>query len=102
MVVYDFDIMGIRPGPHETDTPLIIDPDAVLALAPPFQAFQAIARRDAQIVQVLCSMQHAQFPAGDRLNLPRQPLRGLAFPDFPGLAVLESDDHAPSITCLVI
>jgi hypothetical protein len=33
VIVGDFDLVGIVPAPCETDSMLIVDPDAVLALA---------------------------------------------------------------------
>jgi hypothetical protein len=43
MIVDDFDIAWSSVLPHEADAPLVVDPDAVLAFAPPLQCFQAVS-----------------------------------------------------------
>jgi hypothetical protein len=62
MVVDDLDVMGISVLPAEADTPLIIDADAVLSGSVATQRFQPVVRRDAQILEVLGIVQHAQLP----------------------------------------
>jgi len=50
MVVDDFDIARSSVLPDETDTPLIIDPYAVLPLAPALEGFEPIAGRHTHIL----------------------------------------------------
>jgi len=38
VIVDDFDLVALPLVPEETDTPLVVDPDAVLACALPFHA----------------------------------------------------------------
>ncbi len=47
MVVHDFHIVGVAVPPHEADAILIIDPDAVLALALAVQRLQPVSGRHA-------------------------------------------------------
>jgi hypothetical protein len=54
--------------PYETDSPLIIDPDTVLTLAVPFERFESVGRRDAQISKTSGAVQHSQLSSCDRLN----------------------------------
>ena len=51
MIIHDLD--GIRPRrrPAEADAPLVVDADAVLPFPIPFQCFQTIATRDAQVFE---------------------------------------------------
>jgi hypothetical protein len=51
VVVDDFYVVGVAVTPSETDTPLVVDPDAVLAFAIAFEGFEPIGRRYAQIIQ---------------------------------------------------
>jgi hypothetical protein len=45
MVVHNFDIIGVAVAPRETDSPLNIDTDAVLALAIAVKRFKPVTRR---------------------------------------------------------
>ena len=46
MVIGDLHVGGILAAPHEADPPLVVDPDAVLTPAAPFEGLQPIAWRD--------------------------------------------------------
>ena len=58
MIVDDFDLVALPLAPEETDTPLVVDPDAVLPCALPFHRFQAICGRNAQVVEALGRVEH--------------------------------------------
>jgi hypothetical protein len=49
MVVHDLDPFGATLAPHKADTPLVIDPDAMLAGPIAAQRLQPIARWCRQI-----------------------------------------------------
>ncbi|HUB85557.1 MAG TPA: hypothetical protein VL971_07665, partial [Rhizomicrobium sp.] len=49
MIVYNFHIDRFAGVPSETNSPLIVDTDAVLSLSPAAQRFQPVARRIAQV-----------------------------------------------------
>ena len=57
MVVYDFHIVGVAVPPNEADAILIIDTDAVLALALAMQSLQPVSGRNIQIIQGYGGMQ---------------------------------------------
>jgi hypothetical protein len=61
MVVDDFHIVGVAIPPHEADTRLIIDSDAVLALALALQSFQPVSGGDTQIIQRHGGMQQEEL-----------------------------------------
>jgi hypothetical protein len=84
--------------PNETNPPLAVDPDAVLPFAIPFQGFQAIARRNAQIFENTGLVQHAQLAQCARLNVRRQLAASPAGPNKSGLAAGEGSDHDRIIT----
>lgn len=52
MVIHDFSFMRVAITPHKAQPVLVINSNAVLALAVPGQCLQAISRGNAQIVQV--------------------------------------------------
>lgn len=60
MVVDDLHVFGCTRVPPEAQAPLAIDANAVLTVALALQRFEAIARRDAQVIK----------PHGD-LELPK-------------------------------
>ena len=51
VVVHNFYIVRTICFPSETDTPLIVDPYAVLPLAVSLQQLQTVASRYAQVIQ---------------------------------------------------
>ena len=61
VVVDDFDIGGPFLSPGETDAPLVIDPDGVLATTVASQRFEPVCWRRAQIVETARSMEHVQL-----------------------------------------
>ena len=63
MVVDDLDVEGIRAAPHEADSPLIVDSNAVLSLPRSLQRLEAISGRDTKILQGDGPVQKQQFPA---------------------------------------
>jgi hypothetical protein len=51
MIVDNLDFFGAALDPHETDAPLLVDPDAVLALSAPSKELQPISGNCPQIRQ---------------------------------------------------
>ena len=51
MVIDDFYVVGVAIPPHEADAVLIIDSDAVLALALAVQNLRPVSGRNIQIIQ---------------------------------------------------
>ena len=93
MVIHNFHLMCIPVAPDETDPPLVIDPDAVLANAVAFQEFQPIARRRKQITQRPRPVQVLQLSPGRVLNLRRQLTGTLATEDSFGFTAREGGYH---------
>jgi hypothetical protein len=65
MVINDFDLMGGVIQPLEADSPLIVDPNAALALTIPEQRLQAVAGRRAQVIEASGKVKLREFPNGD-------------------------------------
>jgi hypothetical protein len=51
VIVGNLNLKGIAVAPGETDPPLIVDADAVLSFAAPFQLFQPVSERHAKILK---------------------------------------------------
>ena len=94
MVVHDFDLAGISIPPGETDPPLIVDADAVPPFQIAFEGFEAISRRDSQILQGMGIVYHPEFTSGRLLNIAWQATRHFAFPDLFRFLACETFDHS--------
>jgi len=62
VVVHDFNIMSISATPSKTDSPLVVDTDAVLPASVPRQFLQPVCRWNPEIIQLLGRIDHDQFP----------------------------------------
>jgi hypothetical protein len=51
VIVHDLDLIGVAVVPDEADSPLIVDPHAVLTLPITRERLEAIAGRRSQIIQ---------------------------------------------------
>jgi hypothetical protein len=78
MIVHDLDVFCTRRCPSKTDSPLVVDANAVLALSVGLQRFEVIAWRYPQVVQSACDLQLPEFaPGHDRyVGEPPAPLAG--------------------------
>jgi len=93
MIVDDFNFMRIASAPLETDAPLTIDADAMLAFVVAFKHFKFVARRNHQVFQSNSRIQQSQFRQGRFLNIAWQLARIFAIPDFFGFTVAKTCDH---------
>lgn len=93
MIVDNFDIEGFAIPPHKAYPPLIVDADTVLALTVTRQRLQSVAWRLAQIVELLCCVDHQQLRPSPLLNRRRQTAHGVACEDCGGAFIAEALDH---------
>ena len=93
LVVVD-NLDPIRPGigPDEADAPLVVDANAVLALAVAFQRLEAITRRRLQILQRICVVEHLKLASRDTLDIG-EPGNALAAMKRFGIRRIEGADH---------
>jgi hypothetical protein len=68
VIVGDLDVMGVASGPAKAHPPLVVDTDAVSALAVAGEFLQAVSRRYPQIVKRLGRVEERQFPQGGALQ----------------------------------
>ncbi len=93
MIVDNFHVFHITIVPNETDPPLIIDANAMLAKSITLQSFESVAGRYTQLAQRLCSMQHPQLPQCNPLNIMGQFARKLTLKDLCRFRILETAYH---------
>ena len=59
MVIRDLDVERVTAAPLETDSPLVIDSDAVLSCSIAAEFFESICGRDSQVIEVDGIVDHA-------------------------------------------
>jgi hypothetical protein len=69
VVVDDLDVLRPGRGPPETDPPLVINADAVLASTVTFECLQPVAWWNAKVIQDLGSIRHGEFAQRDPLQV---------------------------------
>jgi hypothetical protein len=93
MIVYDFNIVSVSLAPTEADTPLVVDPNAVLPLPVSGQFLKAISWRDKKIIQLLRRIQQEKLPLSDAPQIRREFPRGLAVKYLFSFFGCKSPDH---------
>ena len=58
MIIYKFNIKRVAVFPNKTNSPPVIDSNTILFPALTAQFLKMIGRRDAQILQRVCGIQH--------------------------------------------
>lgn len=61
MIIDNFHVVRSSVSPAETDSPLTVDPDAVLSLSIASKSFKLITGRDRQFRQSCCSIEEREF-----------------------------------------
>jgi hypothetical protein len=92
MVVDDFDMIRPSFGPDETDAPLIVDADRVLATPVSSERFQPVCRRRAQIAKIARLMKHIKLSQSLLLD-SAETLHVRAHPETVCRAVAKRSDH---------
>jgi hypothetical protein len=72
MIIDNLYLKDIAISPFETDAPLLIDPNTVLPRSVAVQLLQAIGRRNPQVVERHCPIEHPQFPQRQLLDISRK------------------------------
>src|SRR5262249_9288748 len=93
MIVYDLDVLGPFRRPAKADSPLSIDPDAILTFAIALERFKMIAWRRPQVVESHGSVDHIELSLRDCLERPPS-RRADAVAEEPfGCPIGEAPDH---------
>lgn len=60
--------MSTSISPHETDTPLVVDTDAVLPSTVALELLQSVARRDSQVLDMCSGMDNLELAEHSALD----------------------------------
>jgi hypothetical protein len=102
VIIGDLYVVGIAVAPHEAETELIIDANAMLALSIAVQCFQAITGRDEQVLQSGGDVKHGQLPFRRISQIRRRCALAFAcIPEFFRAPVGEGFDHSDSLMWFV-
>jgi hypothetical protein len=102
MVVHNLHIVGVIVFPVETDPPLIIDADTVLALPVAGKRLKPVPGRDPEIRQRHRRIQQVEFPLCLSLNTRREFPGSFPSEQFLGIPAPEGFDHGRILTLCVI
>jgi hypothetical protein len=92
MIVCYFNFVGVPASPEKADTPLIVDPDAILSFAITLQSLQSVARRHSEILKVLGPVKVQELST--RNPFYRAKLRHIQIiEEFLGSRIAEGPDH---------
>ena len=98
MIIDDLNVRGVTVTPPETDPPLLVDPDAVLAFAIAFQSLELIRAWNQKVLQISSRIKLLQLHQRPLLNVARKPLGVLATPDSLSLLATKGLDHLEIVT----
>jgi hypothetical protein len=101
VIVDDLHLVRVSIAPSEADSPLIVDPDAMLTRPIAPQRFQPVAGRYAQEVQRCRGIHLNQFPQCDPQQIWRQSSRRHAAEKFFGFSVGKALNHRLAIAVTV-
>ncbi len=102
MVVDDFDLVGLTVCPAEAKPVLIVDADAMPALAVSFKCLQPVPRRDPKVVERGGGLELSEFAEGYLMERRRQLGGSLAEPELLRSAASEGRDHRMEELCTLI
>jgi hypothetical protein len=92
VVINNFNARGIASRPDKAYPPLVIDADAVLALAVALQSLKFVIGRHPQIIEPGCPVQHLQLALRYRPDV-HKPGNCLASKHGLGIGAIETSDH---------
>jgi hypothetical protein len=95
MVVNDFHIISVAFAPPETNSPLLVDPDAILSFPITSQGFQLVAGWHSKRVERDSGVKHIEFAQGHTLDCFETATFACPFQRF-GVAASISQNHSLS------
>jgi len=82
VIVRDLDPESIALPPDEANSPLVVDPNAVLALAVTREFLEMVSRRNIQVCQGIRCIQNPKPDVGPALDIMGQATTELPVKDF--------------------
>jgi len=101
VVIDDFDLLCVCVSPKKTNSPLVIDSNAILAFPVVFKPLKAISRQGGQICQVHACGQRQKFSASRALNIQGQLFRTPSLKDSLSLGIAKAYYHVAIVSCSV-
>jgi hypothetical protein len=92
VIVDNFYIFRAISGPPKADSPLIIDPDAVLASSVLLQRLQLVLRRYFQVSQHGRPVKHGELAHGHWFDIDPS-FHAPALKQIPGVSAMKAKDH---------
>jgi hypothetical protein len=68
VVVHDLDAFGTGGSPAKANAKLIVDPNAVLAGTVALEQFEAVPRRNPEVIEPTSDLQLSELAPSDRLD----------------------------------
>lgn len=93
MVVHDLNVVGISRSPSETDSPLSVDANAVLASSIPLQPFELVTWRYPKVIENRGCIEYPEFAERYSLHLRAQLLDGQSPEEVFSVSIPEALDH---------
>jgi hypothetical protein len=102
VVIDDLDLFCVCVSPKKTNSPLVIDSNAVLAFPVVFKPLKVISRQGGQICQVHACGQCQKFSASRALNIQGKLFRTASLKDSLSFGVAKAYDHVAILSYGVI
>jgi hypothetical protein len=99
VIVHDLNFVSIPLAPNEAQTPLVVNPNAILSLSVAMQYFQAISGRRCQIAQFRGAVQLPELAPRDALDSLKAASRLPAMKSL-GFRAAERLDHG--VECMLL
>lgn len=93
VVIDDFDIGRTGSGPSETDTKLVVNPNAVLSRPFALERLQSVAWRHAQVAELTGNLELPKLAARDGCDTSAPTCAAPAGQCF-GIGIPKRDDHS--------
>jgi hypothetical protein len=100
MVVHNLNLLGARLSPDKTNTPLVVNPNAMLPRPAALQHFQAVARRRHKVTEFAGLMDLPKLSLRNALYVLCEPLREPAMKKGFCVTVRERADHMFNMSVL--
>lgn len=93
MIIDDFNFVSVPISPPKTNSPPVIDSNAVLASTITLECFQPIPGRHAEVIKTLGRVQLNKLPQHHPVKIRRKAAARCAGEETLGLAVGEASNH---------
>jgi hypothetical protein len=93
MIINNLNIVRISVLPFETDSPLIVNANAMLSFSVPRQSFKIVSRRGFKVLNCGTPIQHPELSKCDLLNIVWQLFGKLPMEYLFSFTALEAFNH---------